>query len=173
MEKLEIKDINSSFAKQIQIIYENSFPRDERLPFAHLFQPKFDESTLTAYIENEKVVGFTFVLHYKDCEYLYFFAVDETLRGKGYGSKIIKNFANQYDGKNIYFCVEEPKEEIQKRRIEFYKRNGFLWTEMFYVDCPCNIKYFIMGKGSLSVEMFEEIIFYFWKEKVKVETKRD
>jgi len=164
MEKLEIKDINSNYAKQVNKIYEASFSDQERLPFWLLFKSTLADSDLTAFVDEGKVVGFTYVLHYKDCEYLYYFAVDTTLRGKGYGSQVMQDFQKLYKDKNIYFCVEEPIELNQKRRIEFYKRNGFVLTDMSCLGAH-NEKFFIMGKGDLKKEKFDEMIAYLQKVK--------
>lgn len=61
------------------------------------------------------------------------FAVDEMLRGKGLGAAMLQNFLTQKK-KLAVLEVELPTEEIAKRRVGFYERLGFTYTEFGYMQ---------------------------------------
>ena len=66
--------------------------------------------------------------------FLMFLAVDESLRGEGYGSAILKEIRNRYPEKKLIVSIEpcedtSPDIEIRKRRKAFYGRNGYSETD--------------------------------------------
>lgn len=59
-----------------------------------------------------------------------FFAVDEALRSKGYGSLILQQLKNKYPDKKIIISIEPCDDnasdiDLRKRRKSFYMRNGY------------------------------------------------
>jgi len=54
--------------------------------------------------------------------YIEHFAIRRDLRCRGYGAEILGGFIEK---KRVILEAEPPVEEIQKRRIEFYKKMGF------------------------------------------------
>ena len=60
------------------------------------------------------------------CEYKFLehFAVHPSYRGMGIGSKLLKEVISSLSGL-CFLEVEPPISELQKRRVEFYKRQGF------------------------------------------------
>lgn len=62
------------------------------------------------------------------------FATDPVCRNQGYGSRILPAVL-AYIGKPLVFEVEMPDNEISRRRIGFYRRNGMhLWEGYDYVQ---------------------------------------
>ena len=62
-----------------------------------------------------------------------FFAVDESLRSKGYGSAILQEIQKKYPNKQIIISIEPcdetaPDIEIRKKRKAFYLRNRYKET---------------------------------------------
>ena len=62
-----------------------------------------------------------------------FFAVEEKLRGKGIGSKILSKIKEDNKGKTVILNIEPieedaPNIEERKNRLAFYKKNGFYDT---------------------------------------------
>ena len=70
--------------------------------------------------------GFTYGEH---------FAVSPKWRNGGVGARILKEVMETVPG---MFCleVELPKDELSKRRIRFYERNGFFLNPYPYVQPP-------------------------------------
>lgn len=64
------------------------------------------------------------------------FAIKEEHRSKGLGAELLNDIINTYQGKRIILEVEPAKNTAQKRRIEFYERNGFTLSSFGYIQPP-------------------------------------
>lgn len=87
---------------------------------------------------NGALVGFLAYWILKSCVFFEHLAVSKNFRGKGIGTKIIKNnLKNLKDIKKFIFLeVEPPDSEISKKRINFYKRLGFNLNKFYYEQPP-------------------------------------
>ncbi len=87
---------------------------------------------------NGALVGFLAYWILKNCVFFEHLAVSKNFRGKGIGTKIIKNnLKNLKDIKKFIFLeVEPPDSEISKKRINFYKRLGFNLNKFYYEQPP-------------------------------------
>ena len=76
--------------KKIKQLYETAFPEDEQIPWEDLMR-LVGEMPLdfTAYYDGEAFIGFTIVYPRKSFNWFWYFAVNEELRGKGYGQQIL------------------------------------------------------------------------------------
>lgn len=118
--------------KQIRQLYQSAFPADERAPFALLAakaaRPNVD---WWAVFDGDTFVGFMYIVLYKeDLGYLFYFAIEENLRGRGYGSASISALKREYADKRLFLAMEEMDEaaenfEQRKSRKQFYEFNGF------------------------------------------------
>lgn len=116
------------------MLYEASFPEDERrdeLSQRLLLQnpryrliPYYKDDHMLAFLSLWNLDAFVFVEH---------FAVKESFRGNGYGSKIIDDIKKQF-GKIIVLEVEPPVDVITRRRIKFYERLGFYLNDCDYIQ---------------------------------------
>ncbi|WP_290452416.1 GNAT family N-acetyltransferase [uncultured Muribaculum sp.] len=85
--------------------------------------------------ENRPVGLFTY-WDFEKFIYCEHFATDKSLRGKGYGSEILKKVISK-TCKPMVLEVEYPENETSRRRIEFYKRAGLrVWETQKYVQPP-------------------------------------
>ena len=115
-------------------LYHRAFPKEERLPWWVLrLMTLRKDVKLTAYYCGEDFIGFTHTTATKDVLFVMFFAVNEHLRGKGYGSAILEYLKMHNLGKAIILNVEpldDHAENAQERvmRMSFYKKNGFYDT---------------------------------------------
>ncbi len=78
------------------------------------------------------------VLTYWDFDtfiYIEHLAIDETLRGKGYGKDVLGTFFGSHT-KPVVLEVEHPTDETSRRRIGFYKRCGLHLWECDYCQPP-------------------------------------
>ena len=127
-------DINRDRAarKKIKAIYEASFPKEEKLPFPLLRLLTFIRGIdFTAYKEGENILGFTYTVMAGEILFVLFFAVDESLRGKGAGSAILSHLKEK--GKAVLLNIEplDPAAgnyEERLLRFRFYEKNGFFDT---------------------------------------------
>ncbi|MBQ8442924.1 MAG: GNAT family N-acetyltransferase [Bacteroides sp.] len=67
--------------------------------------------------------------------YIEHFAIDPRLRNGGYGSQALQLFLQQHT-LPIVLEAEEPTDEITRRRIGFYQRQGFTLQEIPYLQPP-------------------------------------
>ena len=95
---------------------------------------KSSNTELYCLIDKEIVLGFIYLIYYKDMIFLLYLAINTEIRSKGYGSYLLKWCLRKYKDKKIYLNIEEVKEdfedyEIRKRRLDFYLKNGFFLTK--------------------------------------------
>ena len=122
--------------KELQDLYESSFPEEERMPYDKIFVPLDSiEVEFNAYYDGDTLIGIFIAYRLKKYSYAAFFAVSEKLRGKGYGQKILINILEKSKNDIPYLGEAEsptqkdaPNLEIRKRRLAFYLRNGVVDT---------------------------------------------
>lgn len=84
-------------------------------------------------IDGEKSVGIIAFWVFKEFLFIEHIAIDEFVRGKGYGSKAIEVIKEKFD-LPIVLEAEFPKTEMQKKRIKFYENLGFCVNEYKYTQ---------------------------------------
>ncbi len=126
--------INSGNAddEALRRLYETAFPVGEQIPYddlIHLLDVM--DIDYTAYYEGEMLVGLTMVHRLPKYNWGWYFAVQEELRGKGYGQRIFSAVIDKYrNGHPFIMDIESPLQddapnpEQRKRRHAFYLRNG-------------------------------------------------
>ena len=132
---MKFKKINqdSKEFKEIWKIYEYSFPKDERRTLEKQTQTfKKTEYKLFAVYEAE-LIGFIAIWEFEEFRFIEHIAIKKEQRNKGLGTKLMKEFL---DSKIVVLEVERPNTEIDKRRIEFYKRLGFKLNTYDYIQPP-------------------------------------
>lgn len=107
-------------------LYESAFPDDERIEtekFVTLIE-NCESMTFNAIIENDEFCGMAVIWELGICRYLLYLAVLNEKRNMNLGAKTLERLLKESD-LPIIGEVERPINEINKRRIAFYKRNGF------------------------------------------------
>ena len=157
MTLLEI-DSKSEYLNKIKNIYLYSFPESERISFEDLVNCKFPNSRLLGIFDNESLVGFTFVSILNDFVYIVYLAIDQEQRNKNYGTQALVELYKLYKDKTKVLCVEKPNSptDMRARRIEFYKRNGFMLAnfEFEYLGQA----YYSMYNGNFDKQRFIEFL---------------
>ena len=77
-------------------------------------------------------VGFVTVWELSGFAFIEHFVTYENHRNKGYGSKVLNCLKEKYGA--LVLEAEPPIESIQKRRIAFYERNGFVCNPQKYIQ---------------------------------------
>lgn len=133
---IELKIIDKDFANKERLftIYEESFPKNERMPndeFLSVIR-KYG-CTLWAFFDQKEMLGFTCVMHNADYKigYLWYFAIASDYRNRGYGGKALQLLQEKYEDSQLVLDMEmlDPKAENYRqriRRLHFYERNGFV-----------------------------------------------
>lgn len=137
--KMKLKYVNylkSKHKKEMKRIYLKAFPKSERFPFWILkICSKENNIKFMEVINGNELVGIEYLLTYENNAYLMYFAIDENKQNKGYGSEIVKDLANEYN--TVILSIEKIdniNREIKQKRKNFYLRNGFQETNVFYED---------------------------------------
>ena len=94
--------------------------------------------------------------------YVEHFATNPALRNGGYGKRTLEYLCN-YLKRPIVLEVERPVEEMAKRRISFYQRQGFTLWEKDYCQPPYKpgddfLPMYLMVHGELDCEKDFETI---------------
>ena len=129
---LKYVDYNK-YINQIEELYLNSFPDNERFPFWILGEcSKENNSDLYAIIDNDRFIGMCYIVNCCNVYYLMYLAVEPGLRNKNYGSQILMDLKEKY--KTLFLSIDMPIDDISISRKNFYLRNGFYETNKFYED---------------------------------------
>lgn len=131
--RLEIQNVKMR-STAIKRIYLEAFPKRERMPFPMMVaMSKLWNTQFFGFYHNSIPCGFTYLASNRKLAFLMFFAVDEPLRSKGYGSLILQALKDKYPDKKIIISIEPcearaPDIDLRKRRKGFYLRNGYTET---------------------------------------------
>ncbi len=118
--------------QELRQLYGTAFPVEEQIPYDDLIylMGQLDIDYM-AYYEGEMLVGLTMVLHLPKYNWGWYFAVQEQLRGHGYGQEILAALLSSYRDKRPFIIdiespvqADAPNPEQRQRRHAFYLRNG-------------------------------------------------
>ena len=134
--KLNIIEVISTYNRYLK----NDFPANERKPLFVILKSiigGFYES-LGCFNEENKLVGYLFLVSFGKNYLIDYLAVEKELRGTGIGSYLLNHLTEYYkDAEAILLEVEDPEymatkpeEETANKRIEFYYRNGYVDTKV-------------------------------------------
>lgn len=126
-----LQRINETNFPEIYRIMQASFSDDEYRPYDEQLA-LFEEPEYRIYY---MPAGFLAVWEFESFIYIEHFAVDPSLRNSGTGSAMLQELVKQYQ-KPICLEVELPEDELTRRRIGFYERNGFVFNEYPYIQPP-------------------------------------
>lgn len=156
-------------------LYHRAFPKKERLPWWVLrLMTLHKDVKLNAYYCDEDFVGFTHTTVAKDILFIMFFAVNESLRGKGHGSAILEYLKINNQDKTIILNVEpldDHAENAQERvlRMRFYEKNGFYDTE-YHIAEVGGVFRVLSTKPVLDtnayLRVFRKLSLGFWRPKI-------
>ncbi|MGB3749966.1 MAG: GNAT family N-acetyltransferase [Arcobacteraceae bacterium] len=135
MNTIFIKNQNNKYFEKAWQIYEESFPQEEKRTLAEQIK-LFDKKSFTmlCYIEDEKVLAILFYWQIERYTYLEHFAVNSTLRGRSYGSKILQEFID--NNQNIILEIEPIIDEATQKRLDFYERFDFRVNNHIHFQVP-------------------------------------
>lgn len=131
LEELQVKDFDKVYS-----MMEESFPVDERRTYEEQ-KALLDNEMYSIYIlpdiENDNIKAFIAIWRFDDFAFVEHFAVSSLYRNGGLGALILQEVKKLLSSM-ICLEVELPEEEMAKRRIGFYERNGFYYNEYEYMQ---------------------------------------
>lgn len=137
--ELKMKPISEQdpWYAEAQRLYEASFPPNERRSFPELFDDFHGACEVMAALEGNRFAGMAVLLTYEDITHILYIAVEEALRSRGYGSRMLDLIRKHYPGQKIIADLERPEENAQNEpqresRVAFYRKNGYRFTGIDY-----------------------------------------
>ncbi len=118
--------------KNIKQLYFRAFPKEERAPFSlMLSRGKRNDVDFIAIYNDGKWVGFIYIINYLDLSYVFYFALNDSERGKGVGSAVLAEIRKMYSGRRFFLALErldKNSENYAQRlsRSSFYQKNGLV-----------------------------------------------
>ena len=163
---IPVKTKDSRYAFIENLLHE-SFPEGERREDARQRYNVDNNPLFTTYLINDEEtdisVGVITVWRFKNFCYVEHLATSPNIRNKGYGNKIIRTLLDGCKDITVVLEVELPEDEMSKRRIGFYERNGFRLCTKDYLQPPYRlggkpIPMYLMFSGCETIdEDFENI----------------
>ncbi len=172
-----LKKLNYSDFDKIYPIMEESFPTDERRPYDEQKSLMFNPEYSVYAVVDEKtgeVKTFITIWNFEKFAFAEHFATKKEYRGGGTGTLVLNELFDLLK-RRVCLEVELPNTDFAKRRIEFYKRNGFSENFFEYVQPPISagknaIELRLMTTdGTLTRTEFNEVKKQIFKKVYKVE----
>ena len=131
------KVAKSKRKREIKEVYLSSFPKEERMPFSLMLMMSCLWNTdFLAFYDGDTLCGFVYLASIRKLTFLMFFAVAESLRSQGYGSRILEELQARKEDHKIVVSIEPcdgTAEDMEQRirRKRFYQKNGYAETGYF------------------------------------------
>lgn len=113
-------------------LYNSSFPIIERRNLeqqVQVFRNSF--FNLISFYKDDKYIGFLSFWNFSSYIYLEHFAVNEDLRGVGYGAIVLSELIKD-TSKLIILEIDPIEDEQSRRRLSFYNKMGFVQNDFDY-----------------------------------------
>lgn len=165
----EIKE-NKIYKKAVKQLYKQAFPLNERAPFFLINRlAHTDRAKCFAISEKDTFVGMAYSVIDKDIVYVFYLAIAEHLRGRGYGSRILAAIRQRYGEKRIILMAEESTDaykdvEARLKRKQFYYANGLV--ELNYKVNEFGVVYDMLGfadnSSVVSGQEYMSLMQHYW-----------
>ena len=154
MIRFEKIDENTKNLEDIKQVYMDAFPFDERIPFYIMVSVGNDRGVefLSIY-DDDTWLGFIHTLVGEKLSYIFYFAIDGSLRQSGYGSKIIREYKKMHPKLSLAIePIEEDSDNIKqrKKRLAFYEKNGFETLDTRVVEM--GVEFELMGAKGMEIK---------------------
>lgn len=140
MQLIRINNAQEDIFKQAMELYSTSFPvyEQRRLSEQKQVMEIADYYFMTLY-DDQQFIGL--LLYWECSEFIYVehFCTLPSLRGQGYGIKILAELAKIC--KIIILEIDPPQDDISKRRRAFYERAAYHSNEFTHLHPPYRVEY--------------------------------
>lgn len=160
---LRLYELNVEELEYLERIYIDSFPSNERRLWKQIVEgveglkakPIFNDAILCGFVTTWALNGALYVEH---------LVIDEMLRGRGLGGKVMQELLALTNGEPLILEVEPRGTTSEaERRIAFYERQGLKLLEYEYIQPPYVeggefIRLDLMSSQTLSYDQIEEMV---------------
>ena len=129
IEQLQYSDFDTTYK-----IMENSFPLTEFRPKneqAKLFENKY--YNVIGIKDNNVPISIAAIWNFEDFMFIEHLATLPEYRNKGLGAQLLREITSNTT-KIVCLEVEPPVDELTRRRVRFYERNGMFFNEYPYIQ---------------------------------------
>jgi hypothetical protein len=166
--KINFRPLDQNDANYLKVInlYKNAFTTAQRIPTWLLrFKLRNGKAGFNVLYADERWIGLIYTTEFKDIVLVHFFAISDSLRSGGYGSKVIESLKMMHLGKRIVLNIEQldKQEKNYPQRVKrkaFYEKNGFFSSGYILIEPREKLEMLIFG-GSISKEevadMYKEL----------------
>lgn len=178
--------------KDLIKIYESSFPEAEKIPYENILRIIEEAEFPVEYLAHEEggglflgqgdLIGLSITAELDDYDWIWYLAVREICRGKGYGKQLLqivkqRCYDASYRVKPIIIEVESPDQlecnnlKERERRHKFFLDQGFRDTGVTHEHR--GVKYNIMSSSNdpFTKEDYDKMLETLWKESPYTEHK--
>ncbi|MCC3868486.1 GNAT family N-acetyltransferase [Terrisporobacter mayombei] len=135
MEFIRIKSNDSIYFDDVMNIYKVSFPIFEQRTIENQIDVlKDDKYNCMVVHENNELVGILLYWDLDTFKYIEHLAISPSLRGKNYGSRILKDFCE--NNGTIILEIDPPIDDISIKRLRFYSNLEFKLQEFEHIHPP-------------------------------------
>lgn len=117
---------------RLQVLFVDSFPESERVPFKDLVAgAERGAFEFYAYMDGDELVGGFVSMPSERYVYAFYLFVDAAKRHIGYGGQIVKLLQGCYHHRTVFFTIEDPEDAVaenseqRRRRFAFFERLGY------------------------------------------------
>lgn len=162
---IDVKPSDLLLLEKIKETYINSFPPEERRDYDKLIDLFRHSHTMHIYACQTAILdyaGFITCWRFEKFSFIEHFAINSEARNGGIGSLFLKEVLRIQD-KPVILEAEEPLNDLCKRRIAFYERNGFVQGNVPYFQPPYrkgepSIPMVLLSYGNINLENEYETI---------------
>ena len=131
-------DSNKHLFDRAFALYESSFPREERRDETEQNRVLLkDDYHVDFIMDGDEFLGVMLYWETESFIYLEHFTTRAEIRNRGIGAAALDLLKSK--GKTILLEIDPPEDEIAIRRLEFYKRNGFLMTPHYHIQAKYHL----------------------------------
>lgn len=144
MEFIQVKSTKDPNFAAILNLYNDAFPDNQRRTnhdFGKLIDANLPHFYCNAVLMNHSFVGFFNYWKFNEFIFAEHFAIEVAVRGNKIGEKVMQMIHSTAE-LPLIFEVELPDNDINARRIEFYRRLQYEIVPLEYMQPPYNSKGF-------------------------------
>lgn len=152
-------DVN--YSKVIDL-YKEAFSGAQRVPASFLrFKLRNGKEGFDVLYDEDNWIGLFYSVGHRDIVFVEFFAISESLRAEGYGSKVMDAMRAIHSEKRIVLNIEELDDQAENyqqriKRKAFYEKNGFS-SSGYIVHEPGERNEMLICGGSISKNEIEAL----------------
>ncbi len=149
MKRIELQPAKN-YKKQTRTLYRSAFPKEERAPLFMLYRwEKAGKGAFYAVCDGDAFAGLVYIIKREQIVYIFFLAIEEAQRGRGYGTEVLAEVRSRYPDCVVTLMIEDTDEIAADnyaeriRRLHFYQANGF--TQLHVKINEAGVDYELLG----------------------------